>query len=240
MGRCDKAEKRNNRRETWAPNNRGGVPDFLKGRKLPPGVSGSLSESVDEEAPEQAPAGAPAGEVDPAAEAKARKERGGAAGYYLPRFALEELEVFRGTSDATMPQIIAGVVSAGDASAEASEGTDPGADTWVESPAPSAPGTPGVTSADHAAAVAAAVAAVRSNMEAVRAEMIAAAEAAASARRGEEELGEAKAQIEEAEHRRCTSSEIWSDSRQMPRSDEAPKGAAGGYPSADDLRSREG
>ena len=42
-GACDKRPKRGNRRETWAPNNRGGVPDFLKGRKLPPGVSGSLS-----------------------------------------------------------------------------------------------------------------------------------------------------------------------------------------------------
>ena len=77
-----------------------------------------------------------------------------------------------------------------------SEGTD-GADTWGGSPSPSAPGTPGVTSADHAAAVAAAVAAVRSNMEAVQAEMIAAAETAANARVAvlEEQLTGAEAQI---------------------------------------------
>ena len=197
-GACDKRPKRGNRRETWAPNNRGGVPDFLKGRKLPPGVSASLSESVDEEAPEEAPAGAPAGEVDPAAEAKARKERR-RGGLLPPPPALEELEECfedeRRASDAS--DVSRGSFGRGRFSG-ASEGTD-GADTWGGSPAPSAPGTPGVTSADHAAAVAAAVAAVRSNMEAVQAEMIAAAEAAANARVAalEEELGEAKAQIEE-------------------------------------------
>lgn len=197
-GACDKRPKRGNRRETWAPNNRGGVPDFLKGRKLPPGVSASLSESVDEEAAEQAPAGAPAGEVDPAAEAKARKERR-RGGLLPPPPALEELEECfedeRRASDAS--DVSRGSFGRGRFSG-ASEGTD-GADTWGGSPAPSAPGTPGVTSADHAAAVAAAVAAVRSNMEAVQAEMIAAAEAAANSRVAalEEELGEAKAQIEE-------------------------------------------
>ena len=197
-GACDKRPKRGNRRETWAPNNRGGVPDFLKGRKLPPGVSASLSESVDEEAPEEAPAGAPAGEFDPAAEAKARKERR-RGGLLPPPPALEELEECfedeRRASDAS--DVSRGSFGRGRFSG-ASEGTD-GADTWGGSPAPSAPGTPGVTSADHAAAVAAAVAAVRSNMEAVQAEMIAAAEAAANARVAalEEELGEAKAQIEE-------------------------------------------
>ena len=197
-GACDKRPKRGNRRETWAPNNHGGVPDFLKGRKLPPGVSGSLSESVDEEAPEEAPAGAPAGEVDPAAEAKAKKERR-RGGFLPPPPALEELEECfedeRRASDAS--DVSRGSFGRGRFSG-ASEGTD-GADTWGGSPAPSAPGTPGVTSADHAAAVAAAVAAVRSNMEAVQAEMIAAAEAAANARVAalEEELAEAKAQIEE-------------------------------------------
>ena len=193
-GACDKRPKRGNRRETWAPNNRGGVPDFLKGRKLPPGVSGSLSESVDEEAPEEAPAGAPAGEVDPAAEAKARKERR-RGGLLPPPPALEELEECfedeRRASDAS--DVSRGSFGRGRFSG-ASEGTD-GADTWGGSPVPSAPGTPGVTSADHAAAVAA----VRSNMEAVQAEMIAAAEAVANARVAalEEELGEAKAQIKE-------------------------------------------
>lgn len=197
-GACDKRPKRGNRRETWAPNNHGGVPDFLKGRKLPPGVSGSLSESVDEEAPEEAPAGAPAGEVDPAAEAKAKKERR-RGGFLPPPPALEELEECfedeRRASDAS--DVSRGSFGRGRFSG-ASEGTD-GADTWGGSPAPSALGTPGVTSADHAAAVAAAVAAVRSNMEAVQAEMIAAAEAAANARVAalEEELAEAKAQIEE-------------------------------------------
>ena len=197
-GACDKRPKRGNRRETWAPNNHGGVPDFLKGRKLPPGVSGSLSESVDEEAPEEAPAGAPAGEVDPAAEAKAKKERR-RGGFLPPPPALEELEECfedeRRASDAS--DVSRGSFGRGRFSG-ASEGTD-GADTWGGSPAPSALGTPGVTSADHAAAVAAAVAAVRSNMEAVQAEMIAAAEAAANARVAalEGELVEAKAQIEE-------------------------------------------
>jgi centromeric protein E len=71
-GAGDKKPKRGNRRETWAPNNRGGVPDFLKGHKLPPGVMDSFNESPEEEE-EEAPADAPA--VDPAAEAKAKKER---------------------------------------------------------------------------------------------------------------------------------------------------------------------
>ena len=196
-GAGDKKPKRGNRRETWAPNNRGGVPDFLKGHKLPPGVMDSFNESPEEEEEEEAPADAPA--VDPAAEAKAKKERR-RGGLLPPPPAIEELEEEeveeeRRASDAS--DIGRDSFGRGRFSG-VSEGTD-GADTWGGSPAPSAPGTPGVTSADHAAAVAAAVDAVRSNMEAVQAEMIAAAETAANARVAvlEEQLTGAEAQIEE-------------------------------------------
>jgi centromeric protein E len=192
--------KRGGRRETWAPNQSSGVPDFLKGRKLPANAMKAFDE---EPTPAEAPAPALVAE-QPVVDAKARAARR-RGGFLPPPPRMEELAEEEddddaagarrssAVSDVSAREETAGVhldraresnasdaaiarfdaARRGSAASDSSVPATPdaGAGTWGAS------GSPGVSHADHAAAVAAAVAAVRANMEAAHEDQIASMEA---------------------------------------------------------------